>query len=104
MAVHGARVINASLGAYGETPQTLRDAIGYAHDVKGVVFVAAAGNSNSEVGPSWLGFFPANLRYAITVAAWAFARVESSPSSSNMRATWGTYSLRIFTERSSVSK
>ena len=66
---NGARVINASLGGAGETPQTLVDAIAYAHDVKGVVFVAAAGNSNQDVGPAWTGFFPANIRDAIAVAA-----------------------------------
>jgi subtilisin family serine protease/PKD repeat protein len=66
----GARVINASFGGSGETPQTLVDAIAYAHDVKGVVFVAAAGNSNLNVGPAWKGTYPANIRDALTVAAY----------------------------------
>jgi subtilisin family serine protease len=34
---NGARIINLSLGGFGDTPQTLVDAIAYAHDVKGVV-------------------------------------------------------------------
>jgi subtilisin family serine protease len=65
----GARVINASLGGEGDTPQTLLDAIAYAHDVKGVVFVAAAGNSGVDVGPAWTGTFPANMRNSVAVAA-----------------------------------
>lgn len=78
---NGARVINASLGGLGETPQTLEDAISYAHDVKGVVFVAAAGNSNMDVGPAWTGFFPANIREAIAVAA--FDHLDQKASFSN---------------------
>ena len=81
---NGARVINASLGGLGETPQTLVDAIAYAHDVKGVVFVAAAGNSNQDVGPAWTGFFPANIRDAIAVAA--FDHVDQKASFSNFGA------------------
>jgi subtilisin family serine protease/PKD repeat protein len=78
---NGARVINASFGAEGETPQTLVDAIAYAHDVRGVVFVAAAGNSNWDVGPAWTGFFPANIREAIAVAA--FDHLDQKASFSN---------------------
>ncbi len=66
----GARVINASLGGSGDTPQTLVDAIAYAHDVKGVVFVAAAGNDYGNVGTAWNGTFPANVRNSIAVSAF----------------------------------
>lgn len=51
----GARVINASWGAWGKS-QTLTDAITYAYN-NNVVFVAAAGNANREVE----NFTPANI-------------------------------------------
>ncbi len=58
----GAGVINMSLGG-ADASQMLEDAINYAHD-KGVVIVAAAGNSNSS------GFFyPAAYSQVISVAA-----------------------------------
>lgn len=65
---NGARVINASWGgkvnSVEELPQILADAVSYAHDIKDVVFVAAAGNNNAnEV------FFPAAFRNVITVAS-----------------------------------
>ena len=67
---NGAHVINASWGGFADEPtQTLIDAIAYAHDTKGVVFVAAAGNSASDVGTQERGFAPANIRNVITVAA-----------------------------------
>lgn len=69
---NGARVINASWGSRGlREPQTLREVIDYAHDVKGVVFVASAGNANAEVegGQNQPSAFPAAIRNAITVAA-----------------------------------
>jgi subtilisin family serine protease len=65
----GAKVINLSLGGWGETPQTMADAVAYAHDVRGAVVVAASGNSNVDIGRATLGFFPANLRDAIAVGA-----------------------------------
>ena len=65
----GASVINLSWGGTGPTPQTLIDAISYAHDVKGAVVVAAAGNSNLDVGTQSNGFYPACIRDVITVAA-----------------------------------
>jgi len=68
---NGARVINASWGGYSNVPmQTYLDAIGYAHDTKGVVFVAAAGNNGTDVGTESNGFFPANTRDAIAVSAF----------------------------------
>jgi len=66
---NGADVINASWGGFGTTPQTLIDAISYAHDQKDAAFVAAAGNFNVDVGSETYGFFPANIRDVITVAA-----------------------------------
>ena len=69
-AENGANVINASWGGVG-TSQTLDDAIATAA-AAGVVFVAAAGNSNMDVdaAPPWGPFFPAANRHAITVAAF----------------------------------
>ena len=67
---NGAKVINASWGGYSSEPEpTLVSAIAYAHDVKGVVVVVAAGNSNEDVGTESAGFFPACIRNVITVAA-----------------------------------
>lgn len=65
----GASVINLSWGGFGPTSQILIDAISYAHDVKGAVVVAAAGNSNADVGTQVNGFYPACIRDVITVAA-----------------------------------
>ena len=65
----GASVINLSWGGSGPTPQTLIDAISYAHNVKGAVVVAAAGNSNQDVGTQVNGFYPACIRDVIAVAA-----------------------------------
>ena len=68
---NGAKVINASWGGFANAPiQTLINAIAYAHDIKGVVFVAAAGNSNADVGTPQSGFAPANIRNVITVSAF----------------------------------
>jgi subtilisin family serine protease len=66
---NGASVINNSWGGGGTTPQTLIDAVSYAHDVKGAVVVAAAGNSNADVGKETYGFYPACIRDVIAVAA-----------------------------------
>ncbi len=70
----GASVINISWGASGPTPQTLVDAISYAHNVKGAVVVAGAGNGDtifggSDVGTPVNGFYPACIRDVIAVAA-----------------------------------
>ena len=67
---NGAKVINASWGGYGETPRVMIDAIDYAHDIKDVVFVAAAGNSSMDVGEPEFGFSPANIRDVVTVSAF----------------------------------
>ena len=66
---HGASVINNSWGGSGDTPQTLIDVIAYAHNVKGSVVVAAAGNSNWDVGTQNKGFYPACIRDVIAVSA-----------------------------------
>jgi subtilisin family serine protease len=65
----GAAVINNSWGGSGPTSQTLIEAIAYAHDVKGAVVVAAAGNSNADVGTDTNGFYPACIRNVIAVSA-----------------------------------
>jgi len=62
---HGAKVINLSLGGPGSS-QPLADAIGYASG-KGVVVVAAAGNSGTT-----RQYFPAGDPRAISVAATTF--------------------------------
>lgn len=60
---HGAKVINLSLGA--DSPYTsLEDAVNYARDTKGVIVVAAAGNS----GEGRLGY-PAAYESVISVGA-----------------------------------
>ncbi|HSX14880.1 MAG TPA: S8 family serine peptidase [Candidatus Saccharimonadales bacterium] len=59
----GARVTNNSYGG-GGTSQMMDDAVKYEHD-KGTLFVAAAGNSNTDS----LDFNPASADYAVAVAA-----------------------------------
>ena len=66
----GAHVINASWGGYSSgVTQAMSDVVTYAHDTKGVAFVAAAGNSTADVGTPTTGYWPGNLRDSITVAA-----------------------------------
>ena len=81
---NGAQVINASWGGFGTTPQTLIDAITYAHDIKNVVFVAAAGNNNWDVGSQDYGFWPANIRDSIAISA--FDHTDTKASFSNFGA------------------
>ncbi|WP_375765740.1 S8 family serine peptidase [Archangium gephyra] len=59
-----ARVINMSLGGSGTCSQTMQDAITAARN-KGTVVVAAAGNDSQDAS----GFFPANCRGVVAVAA-----------------------------------
>jgi subtilisin family serine protease len=59
---HGAKVVNLSLGGPGSSPE-LTNAIGYAV-AKGVILVAAAGNSGTTTQ-----FFPAADSRAVSVAA-----------------------------------
>ena len=62
-AENDAKVINSSWGGGGSS-QLLIDAFNYAHSL-GVVSVAAAGNSNTDVS----SFFPANIETVMAVAA-----------------------------------
>jgi serine protease len=63
---NGAKVINASWGRLTDEPiNAYVDAISYAHDVKGAVVVAAAGNSSADVN----NFSPAHIRDTIAVSA-----------------------------------
>ena len=80
---HGADVINMSLGGGGES-KLMREAIDYAHD-KGVVVVAAAGNSGrarasypafypnvigvSAIGPDWRKASYSNYGEGVDIAA-----------------------------------
>jgi subtilisin family serine protease len=80
----GASVINNSWGGFGDTPQTLIDAIAYAHDTKGAVVVAAAGNSNADVGTQAKGFYPACIRNVIAVSA--ISHLDAKASFSNFGA------------------
>ena len=75
---NGARVINMSWGGDGRS-LVLEDVMRYAHG-KGVVLVAAAGNSNSDAS----NFTPANIEHVITVAA--FDHTDHKASWSN----WGS--------------
>jgi serine protease len=59
---HEADVVNLSLGGFGDS-HVLKEAIDYAHQ-KGVVIVAAAGNSNANAAA-----FPARYANVIAVAA-----------------------------------
>lgn len=67
---HGADVINMSLGGGGDT-DLMREAIDYAHR-KGVVIVAAAGNSNTNSAA-----FPARYAHVIAVSALDAAGVKA---------------------------
>jgi subtilisin family serine protease len=73
---HGASMINCSWGGIS-APQVLIDAVNYAHDTKGVVIVAAAGNSNADVGTEPNGFSPACLHNVITVSAFDHADAKA---------------------------
>jgi subtilisin family serine protease len=72
---HGAHVISLSLGGTTST-RTLEDAVAYAV-AKGVVLVAAAGNSNSTTA-----FYPAAYPKVLSVAA---------TTSSDTRYSWSNY-------------
>lgn len=64
---NGARVINVSGGTEGNS-QTLQDAVNYAYNTKGVVFVAAVGNEGGFGGLN-PPLYPAALPGVIGVAA-----------------------------------
>lgn len=75
---NGAKVINASWGGFADVPiQTLINAIAYAHDTKGVVFVGSAGNNNGDVGTQQSGVVPANIKNVITVSAFDHADTKA---------------------------
>jgi subtilisin family serine protease len=66
---NGAQVINCSFGGRVSSEQFFLDAFAYAHDVKGAVIIAAAGNNNQDIGTEESGFVPANFRKVIAVSA-----------------------------------
>lgn len=68
---NGANVINMSLGGLGDT-HVMKEAIDYAHQ-KGVVIIAAAGNSNTNSAA-----FPARYANVIAVAALDSTGVKAS--------------------------
>ena len=63
---NGADVINMSLGAAGDCPIIIQEAVNYAY-ARGVVLVAAAGNHGGTV-PN-VELFPANCEHVLGVAA-----------------------------------
>jgi len=77
---NGAAVINNSWGSSvsADTPQTLVEAVAHAHDVRGAVVVAAAGNSNQDVGTQAKGFYPACIRDVIAVSAFTHEDLKAS--------------------------
>ena len=83
---NGAQVMNASLAGAGTTPQILVDALAHAHDVRGAVFVAAAANSNTDVGTAAAGSYPANIRDVVAVAAF---------NSADQKAWFSNYGAKI---------
>ncbi len=71
---NGAKIINASWGvAVTGRDQTLIDAVNYAHDNYGVLFVASSGNSGVDMGsealPASAAFYPAAALNAMAVGA-----------------------------------
>lgn len=86
----GARVINASWGGAGES-QTLSDAINYAY-LRGVIFVAAAGNSNDDVA----GYSPANITCTTTLRPEADCTISvSSTDESDRKSSFSNYGSGI---------
>jgi len=98
---HGARIINASWGAYEiELDQLLYDRISDANDA-GILFVAAAGNGDDEFGfpvnTDWMPFYPASydLDNIISVMAtdaddnWASSYSNYGPSTVDLAAPGG---------------
>ena len=77
----GADVLSNSWGGGGQS-QVITDAITYAHDQKGCVVVAAAGNDDEDV----YGHYPANINDVITVAA---------TDSSDQKASFSNYGSKI---------
>jgi hypothetical protein len=71
---HGAKIINLSLGG-NNLSDTLKNAIDYAHDQKGVMVVAASGNENSTIN------YPA--KYGKVFAVGATSRSDNRWSQSN---------------------
>ena len=71
---NGAKIINLSLGG-NNLSETLKNAIDYAHDQKGVIIVAASGNENSSIN------YPA--RYGKVFAVGATNKSDSRWSQSN---------------------
>lgn len=85
---NGARVINASWAGKSATPpRALEEAIDYAHDVKGVVFVAAAANENVDVesDSSQEESYPASFKNTIAVAATDHLDKKSSFSNTGLK-------------------
>ncbi len=79
---HGAKVISASWGAEVQKSQAepLIEAVKRASDA-GVIFIAAAGNSNKNNDTS--GFWPANAKFENTITVAASNSSDGKPSWSN---------------------
>ncbi len=68
------KVINASVGFPGARASSLAEAVHFVTRVKGIVFVAAAGNEARDIGDYTQGSQPACLREAISVGGCNEAR------------------------------
>lgn len=68
-AANNAKVSNLSFGGCCGRSKVMEDAINYSHDTKNQVVVVASGNASNYVGSPEYGFYPANVRKAITVGA-----------------------------------
>lgn len=96
---HGARVINLSFGTTSASP-TLSDAVKYAHD-RGVVLVAAAGNSSSNT-PTYPAAFPEvigvagststdELTNASNFGSWVDVAAPGCNFTTGVRSWYGTF-------------
>ena len=92
---HGARIINASWGAYGFTSQALRDAITNLRDA-GIIFVAACGNSAGDNDANPL--YPASYDYNNIIAVAASTRTDAAASFTN----WGRTTVDLAAPGASV--
>ncbi len=85
---HGAKIVNASWGAYGFTSSALRDAINSLRDA-GVIIVTAAGNNANDNDANSL--YPASYEYDNNLAVAATDRTDALAPFSN----YGGYTVHL---------